>query len=42
VRESSIVIATALAGVALKETVSRRRLAGAALVVCGIGLLAAA
>lgn len=42
VRESSIVIATALAGVALKETVSRRRLAGAALVVAGIALLAAA
>jgi drug/metabolite transporter (DMT)-like permease len=42
VRESSIVIATALAGVALKEQVSRRRLAGAALVVGGIALLAAA
>ncbi|MDX6688658.1 MAG: hypothetical protein QOG15_115 [Solirubrobacteraceae bacterium] len=41
VRESSIVIATALAGVALKETVSRRRMAGAVLVVAGIALLAA-
>lgn len=40
VRESSIVIATAFAGVALKETVSRRRLAGAAVVVAGIALLA--
>jgi drug/metabolite transporter (DMT)-like permease len=41
VRESSVVIATALAGIALKETVPRRRLAGAVVVVVGIALLAA-
>ncbi|MGH2840792.1 MAG: EamA family transporter [Solirubrobacteraceae bacterium] len=42
VRESSVVIATALAGLALKEAVTRRRLAGSVVVVAGIALLAAA
>jgi drug/metabolite transporter (DMT)-like permease len=40
VRESSVLIATALAALVLNERVSRRRLAGAALVVGGIALLA--
>jgi drug/metabolite transporter (DMT)-like permease len=42
VRETSVIIATALAGVFLKERVSRTRLAGAAAVVAGIGLLSLA
>lgn len=41
VRETSVLIATALAAVFLKERVTRGRLAGAALVVAGIALLAA-
>ena len=40
VRETSVVIATAFAAVVLHEHVSRARLAGSALVVCGIALLA--
>ncbi|HEX5466181.1 MAG TPA: DMT family transporter [Candidatus Limnocylindrales bacterium] len=40
VRESSVVIATALAYAVLHERVSRGRAAGAVLVVAGIGLLA--
>jgi drug/metabolite transporter (DMT)-like permease len=40
VRESSVLIATALAALVLDEHVSRWRLAGAALVVAGIALLA--
>jgi drug/metabolite transporter (DMT)-like permease len=41
VRETSVVIATALAARVLREHVGPARLAGAALVVCGIVLLAA-
>jgi len=41
VRSSSIVIATLLAGRVLAEHVSRRRLAGVALVFAGVALLAA-
>ena len=40
VRESSVVIATALAAPVLKEHVGPRRLAGAVLVAAGVGLLA--
>jgi drug/metabolite transporter (DMT)-like permease len=40
VRETSVVIAAALARVMLREPVGRRRLLGAAVVVAGIGLLA--
>jgi drug/metabolite transporter (DMT)-like permease len=40
VRETSVVIAVALAGVLLGEAVGRRRLLGAALVVAGVLLLA--
>ena len=40
VRESSIVIAVALAAVVLREPVSRWRLAGAALVAAGVALIA--
>ena len=40
VRESSVLIATILAALVLNERVSRRRIAGAALVVGGIALLA--
>ena len=40
VRESSVLIATVLAALVLNERVSRTRLAGAALVVGGIALLA--
>jgi drug/metabolite transporter (DMT)-like permease len=40
VRESSVVIATALAAVVLREQVGRARLAGAVLVAAGIALLA--
>jgi drug/metabolite transporter (DMT)-like permease len=40
VRETSVVIATALAAPLLRERVGRMRLAGAALVACGIALLA--
>jgi uncharacterized membrane protein len=40
VRETSVVVATALAAVVLKEKVSVVRLAGAVLVVCGVALLA--
>jgi drug/metabolite transporter (DMT)-like permease len=40
VRETSVVIATALAAPLLRERVGRTRLAGAALVACGIALLA--
>ena len=40
VRETSVLIATALAGLVLKERVGRVRLAGAGLVVGGIALLA--
>ncbi len=40
VRETSVVIATVFAAVVLHERVSRTRLAGAVLVVCGIALLA--
>ena len=39
VRETSVVIAAALAAVVLKERVGPARLAGAVLVVCGIALL---
>lgn len=42
VRETSVVIAAALARVVLAERVGRRRLAGAALVVVGVVLLAVA
>ena len=42
VRESSVVIATALAAVVLDEPVDRRRWAGAVLVVAGIGAIALA
>lgn len=41
VRETSVVLATALAAVVLKERVGPARLAGAVLVVAGIALLAA-
>ena len=41
VRETSVVIAVALAGLLLGEPVGRRRLAGALLVVAGVALLAA-
>ena len=40
VRETSVVVATALAAIVLKEKVSAVRLAGAVLVVCGVALLA--
>jgi drug/metabolite transporter (DMT)-like permease len=40
VRETSVVIAVALAGLLLGEPVGRRRLAGATLVVAGVALLA--
>ncbi len=40
VRETSVVIATVFAAVVLHERVSRSRLAGSVLVVCGITLLA--
>ena len=40
VRETSVVIATVLAAVFLKERVGPARLAGAALVACGVALLA--
>jgi len=40
VRETSVVMATAFAAILLHEPVSRSRLAGSALVVCGIALLA--
>ncbi len=40
VRETSVVMATAFAAILLHERVSRARLAGSALVVCGIALLA--
>ena len=40
VRETSVVIATALAALVLRERVSRGRLAGSVLVVGGIALLA--
>ncbi len=40
VRETSVVIATVFAAVVLHEGVSRTRLAGSVLVVCGIALLA--
>jgi uncharacterized membrane protein len=40
VRETSVVIAVALAGLLLGEPVGRRRLAGATLVVVGVALLA--
>ena len=40
VRETSVVIATALAAPLLRERVGRTRLAGAVLVACGIALLA--
>jgi drug/metabolite transporter (DMT)-like permease len=39
VRETSVVIAVALAAVFLHEPVGRSRLAGAALVVAGVALL---
>jgi drug/metabolite transporter (DMT)-like permease len=42
VRESSVVIATALAAVVLHEQVDRRRWAGAALVVAGVAAIALA
>jgi drug/metabolite transporter (DMT)-like permease len=42
VRESSVVIATALAAVVLREHVDRRRWAGAVLVVAGIAAIALA
>ena len=41
VRETSVLIATALAAVFLKERVTRARLGGAALVVAGVALLGA-
>jgi drug/metabolite transporter (DMT)-like permease len=40
VRESSVVLATALAALVLHEHVGRRRLAGSAVVVAGVALLA--
>jgi drug/metabolite transporter (DMT)-like permease len=40
VRESSVVIATALAAVVLHERVTPGRVAGAALVACGVGAIA--
>jgi drug/metabolite transporter (DMT)-like permease len=40
VRESSVVIATALAALVLREQVGRRRLLGSAVVVAGVALLA--
>jgi len=40
VRETSVVIATVFAALVLHEEVSRWRLLGSAIVVCGIGLLA--
>jgi drug/metabolite transporter (DMT)-like permease len=40
VRETSVVIATALAAIVLRERVGPARLAGAALVACGVALLA--
>jgi len=40
VRESSVVIATALAAVVLHERVTRWRVLGAALVACGVGAIA--
>jgi len=40
VRESSVVIATALAAVVLRERVDRRRWAGAVLVVAGVVAIA--
>jgi uncharacterized membrane protein len=42
VRETSVVIATALAAVVLRERVGPARLAGAVLVVVGVALLALA
>jgi drug/metabolite transporter (DMT)-like permease len=39
VRESSVVIAVALAAVVLREPVGRRRLAGAAVVVAGVAMI---
>jgi drug/metabolite transporter (DMT)-like permease len=39
VRETSVIVATALAAIFLKERVGRGRLAGAVAVACGIGLL---
>jgi drug/metabolite transporter (DMT)-like permease len=39
VRETSVVIGVALAGVFLREAVGRRRLAGAALVVAGVAVI---
>jgi drug/metabolite transporter (DMT)-like permease len=41
-RESSVVIATLLAGPVLGETVGRRRLVGAVVVVAGVAILALA
>jgi uncharacterized membrane protein len=41
VRETSVVIATLLAAVVLKEQVTPVRLTGAILVACGVALLAA-
>jgi uncharacterized membrane protein len=41
VRETSVVIATLLAAVVLKEHVTPVRLTGAVLVACGVALLAA-
>jgi drug/metabolite transporter (DMT)-like permease len=40
VRESSVVIATALGAVVLRERVTRGRVAGAVLVACGVGAIA--
>ena len=40
VRETSVVIATVLAGVVLREHVTKRRLAGSAIVAAGIALIA--
>jgi len=40
VRETSVVMATAFAGIVLHERVTRGRLGGSVLVVCGIALLA--
>ena len=40
VRETSVVMATAFAAILLHERVSRSRIAGSVLVVCGIALLA--
>jgi drug/metabolite transporter (DMT)-like permease len=42
VRETSVVIGVALAGVFLREAVGRRRLAGAALVVAGVAVISLA